>query len=95
MSHRMSRATKSDSAVTTMPPLDGWRTLRRVDDDLLYVVEIDVFMCFGTTTLCGDGGRRNAVVDCKTAAESSIKDAVVMVTVLWSVLQCFSVGVEL
>ena len=46
----MSRATKSDSAVTTMPPLDGWRTLRRVDDDadllgLLDVVnsEIDVF----------------------------------------------------
>ncbi len=41
----MSRATKSDSAVTTMPPLDGWRTLRRVDDDdLLLSGVVDVIV---------------------------------------------------
>ena len=67
-----------------MPPLDGWRTLRRVNDDdllllLLEDVVVDVVMMdvFGTT---GDGGR-NAFVDCTiiAAAESSINDVVVLV----------------
>ena len=79
----MSRATKSDSAVTTIPPLDGWRTFSCDEgDDFGVVVEIiDVFGCAA-------GGGRNAFVDCITAvaaADSSNKDVLVMMTVLSSV----------
>ena len=77
----MSRATKSESAVTMIPPLDGWRTLSRDEDDVVVVVVvIDVFGCAA--------GGRNAFDDCikaAAAADSSIKDVLVMMTVLSSV----------
>ena len=63
--------------MTTIPPLDGWRTLSCDEDVVIEIIDV-----FG----CATGGR-NAFVDCITAAaESSIKDVLVMMMVLlWSV----------
>lgn len=66
--------------MTTIPPLDGWRTLSCDEDVVIEIIDV-----FG----CAAGGGRNAFDDCITAvaaAESSIKDVLVMMMVLlWSV----------
>ena len=66
--------------MTTIPPLDGWRTLSCDEDVVIEIIDV-----FG----CATGGR-NAFDDCITAvaaAESSIKDVLVvmMMVLLWSV----------